>query len=272
MSKTILFFGDSNTRGYGVGRSARYATLANAALSDSAWHFQVGHAESDFHAIPGRIANAVTRHRPQIIVWQCPTGPASFFVDYPARIVRLRAAYHQLLGRLEERYVSSEVEDGRSRYDAVYEGRFLNRVHLWKPWHLPGAMRVRRWLARRYGTIAKTTGDRYVELMCRVRDQVRAKSSAPILFLGLLPMDDDYYPGFAQRAHAWGAKLTKVLDAPAAGYHYLDVHPPLTRDGMRGLLLRDGTHLSVDGHRRLAALVIPRLRELMAACDTRRPG
>ena len=270
MSNTVLFFGDSNTRGYGVGRHDRYAAVAETLLRGDCgdtWQFVVGSSMSDFRVITDRLAAALTKHAPRIVVFQCPTGPASFFVNYPLWVTTPRRAYRRLLDRLREHYVRVEVSrTQRSRYDVVYDGHYLNRLHLWKPWHLPGLLTVRRWLVRRHGTVAKTTGDRYVELVCRLRDGWLAQTPV-VLFLGLLPSSDEYYPGYAQRAAQWGAGLTTALHQPSASRFYLDVHGPLTRGGTRQLLLRDGTHLSVEAHRQLAALVVPELRRLMQVCD-----
>jgi lysophospholipase L1-like esterase len=273
MTRTVLFFGDSNTRGYGVGRAGRYAALVEAELRADGigdWQFALEYAVSDFRVIPGRLEAAVATHVPRVIVWQCPTGPASFFVNYPRWIAAPRALYHRLLERLQERYIRADVRADptrqRSRYDALYEGRYLDTLHRWKPWHVPGALALRRHVARRHGVIAKTTGERYVRRICRLRDATLAQMPASILFLGLLPLSDEYYTGYTQRAKEWGAALAAVLHEPAASRFYLDVHEPLTRNGTERLLLRDGTHLSPEGHRRLAGIVAPRLRELMLAC------
>ena len=37
MTRTVLFFGDSNTRGYGVGRERRFASLVEKALAPCSW-------------------------------------------------------------------------------------------------------------------------------------------------------------------------------------------------------------------------------------------
>ena len=87
MNKRVLFFGDSATRGYGVGRERRFATL----VADEArgrggtpWEFSVAATTSDFRAFRERLGIELGRVRPEVLVCQCPVGPAC---SYP-RFVR----------------------------------------------------------------------------------------------------------------------------------------------------------------------------------------
>ena len=80
MTRTVLFFGDSNTRGYGVGREMRFAAQIEAALAPvvgDRWRFVASGASSDFREIRVRLHGAVAKYQPDVLVWQCPTGPAA---------------------------------------------------------------------------------------------------------------------------------------------------------------------------------------------------
>ena len=86
MIRTVLFFGDSNTRGYGVGRERRYTSLVEKALGPtvgSEWRFVVTGTESDFRLISERLERAVATNSPDVVVWQIPTGPCSYFPRWP---------------------------------------------------------------------------------------------------------------------------------------------------------------------------------------------
>src|SRR5262245_50156655 len=95
--RTILFFGDSDTRGYGVGRQARFATLVEAALAEQegGWRCEVAQAPSSFRSFAKRIDAALAKHAPDIVVWQCPTGPAAYVIRYPAWIRAIAAVHNR---------------------------------------------------------------------------------------------------------------------------------------------------------------------------------
>ncbi len=271
MSRTVLIFGDSNTRGHGVGLERRYGALLDAdlrAATGGEWRVAVAHAASNLRAISDRFDRAIAKYAPTIIVWQCPTGPASYFVDYPPWIQTLQAVHNWFFRRIRERYIRADIqadhERNRTRRDAVYESRYLHDLYSWRLSRLSPMRRLQRVLAARYGTIVKTTKERFVERVCQMGDRLRAQAGAPILFLGLLPLSDDYYYGYGPRTMEWDAALAAALHRPDAGQVFLEVRGPLTRDGGAGLLLNDGTHLSPAGHRLLADAVLPTLLQLIA--------
>lgn len=271
--RTVLFFGDSNTRGYGVGREQRYAAHVEAALApvvDQRWRFVVSGTDSDFRAIPDRLHGAVTKYRPDILVWQCPTGPAAYFVNYPAWLRPLRAAFNygfhwrtEWSIRREQRRAAPALS---SRRDVMYDGRYVDALYRVRPSALPVTRHVNGWLAARYGLVVKATRERYLELMARHRDQLRTEADADLLLVGLMPHSDYSYPGYHDRVTAWGEDLARLFHRPDEGSTYLDVYAPLAEHPQRHLL-RDGTHLSASGHRRVAELVVPTLLPLLAARD-----
>jgi lysophospholipase L1-like esterase len=55
-----------------------------------------------------------------------------------------------------------------------------------------------------------------------------------------------------------------LLHQPARCRFYLELCAPLMHGGAARYLLHDGTHLSVEGHRRVAELVTPVLQSLLA--------
>ncbi len=275
MPRTILFFGDSNTRGAGVGVPARFATLLEgsvAGLTNPPWQFALAHSESDLGIYPGRLDAALAKHLPSIVVLQCPSGPATFWINYPPWVRRLNALPNASFRWILERYIRAAVErrpEGhRTRRVALYESLYLDAAYRWNISQWFPARQIRRWCTTRYGTTRKTTPERYVELIGRLRDQIRlSQSQAKILFLGLLPQSEDYYPAYPQRAAEWSAKLAAALDRPDEGVLYLELHSYLLRDGGRDVLLSDGRHLTAGAHRRIAEAVTPVLQRLMSDID-----
>lgn len=274
MTRTVLFFGDSNTRGYGVGRARRFATLIEAALAPemgSTWRFAASGATSDFKVIPERLDAAIAKHRPDILVWQCPTGPAAYFVQYPAWLRPLRAVYNAFFKWQRQLRIRWDIARGggaarRPRSEALSEGLYVEALYRWRPASWPIARHVNGILAQRYGTFVKATRERYLALMERHRDRLRASTDADMLFLGLVPHSDFFYPGYCERVLAWGKDLEALLHRPALGCFYVELCAPLLQDGgVRRHLLRDGAHLSAAGHRRVAELVVPALASLMHA-------
>jgi lysophospholipase L1-like esterase len=61
----------------------------------------------------------------------------------------------------------------------------------------------------------------------------------------------------------WSDALEALLNHPEQRSTYLDVYRPLTAERHDRYLLRDGAHLTPEGHRRLAELVLPCLTALM---------
>ncbi len=273
---TILFFGDSATRGYGVGRELRFPALVAAELaarSKIPLTFDVGAARSDFRDFRSRFESELTRVRPLVLVCQCPVGPACFFPRFPASVRTLLALEKKIFDRMTDRFVESEIRGGeRTRHDALYEGRYLDRVNRWKPSNWPIIGPLWRARVRRYPTVAKITCEGYVERMVRLRDQARAGGVREILFLGLLPVFEDVCPGYDSRAPAWCAALRRALDVADAGSAFLDVHATLGTADLNRLLLRDRIHLSVHGHREVARLVVPALEPLLARAGSDAAG
>lgn len=273
MTRTVLFFGDSNTRGYGTGRERRYAALVEAALAPTTgagWRFVVRGADSDFHAIAERLHGAVAKYQPDVVVWQCPTGPAAYFVQYPPWLRPIRAAYNAMFKWRRERGIRTEqarADAARSsRHDVLYDGRYVDSLYRWRPASWPITRHANALLARRYGVFVKATRERYLELMARHRDRLRADSRARLLFLGLVPHDDAFYPGFGARVTEWSPHLAALLHHPEDGAVYVDLYATLA-DHPRRHLLHDGAHLAPDGHRKVADLVVPALVPLMHACE-----
>jgi hypothetical protein len=200
MARTVLFFGDSNTRGFGAGIEARFPALLETALAptlNSPWRFAVGHSVSDFHVFPERLDAALAKHPPDVVVLQCPTGPATFWINYPLWIRWLNSVSGWTFKRLQERYIRAYSRDGsrdpEARRDALMEGKFVDPLYRWNLAQWNGPRQIRRWFAKRYGVIVKASGPRYVQLMCRLRDRLPSQSRAKVLILGLLPHSEDYY-------------------------------------------------------------------------------
>jgi lysophospholipase L1-like esterase len=272
VSRTVLIFGDSNTRGFGVGRERRFSSLIEKALAPtvgSAWRFVVKGTESDFRLIPERLEKAVTTTLPDIIVWQLPTGPCSYFVRYPWWLRPFRAVYDAVFEQLRERGIRGDAalrggSEKSARDDALYEGLFLDDLHRWRPATWPVTRHGNKWLASHYGTEVKATRERYLELVGRHSDRLRALSDAHQLLLGFLPHSDDMFPGYGERAVQWSKDLQGLLHQPARGRTYFELYGPLTQGGVARNLLRDGIHLSAEGHRRVAELVSPVLLSLIS--------
>jgi lysophospholipase L1-like esterase len=272
MTRTVLFFGDSNTRGYGVGREHRFVSRIEKTLAPvigSEWRFVVAGTESDFRMIPERLEKAVATNHPHIVVWQIPTGPCTYFPRYPRWLRPARAVYEAAFKRWLEHRVRRDVarrggEAESARREALYEGLYLDQAFRWRPSSWPVTRRVNGWLAARYGTEVKATRERYFELVVRYSDRVRAQSGAPQLLLGLLLHSDDMFPGYGERALAWSRDLHELLHEPARGRYYVELCAPLMQGGVARHLLRDGTHLSPEGHQRVAELVTPALQSLLA--------
>jgi lysophospholipase L1-like esterase len=270
MSRTVLFFGDSNTRGYGAGRERSFAKVIAGALPAplaAAWRVASAGADSDFRAIPPRLDAALAKHRPAILVCQCPTGPLAYFVQYPPWLARIRGVYNAFFQWRRERGITADLRrrppDQRTRREALYDGRYVDTLYRWRPASWPITRHANRILAARYGLVVKATRERYLELMARQRDRIRAQTSAVVLFLGPFPHDESFYPGFGARVRAWSEDLAALLHRPAEGSTYLDVYRPLTVESPGRYLLRDGAHLTAEGHRRVAHLILPTLVALM---------
>src|SRR4051794_38595735 len=110
MMRTVLFFGDSNTRGYGVGRALRYPALVETALRADGvdWRFATATTASDFRLIPARLDTAISAFDPAIIVWTCPTGPLAYYVREPEWYRRLRRRFRPWLRRRQERIIAAD--------------------------------------------------------------------------------------------------------------------------------------------------------------------
>lgn len=272
-SRTILFFGDSNTRGYGVGRQQRFAAVLETALAargHAAWRCVVGHAPSDFRSFARRLDYPMETFVPDILVWQCPTGPAAYFVRYPEWITRLATFHNRWFNWRRARYIRADMRaggEGRTRREALYEGRYLNRLYGLRPARWPGIRQARRLLAARYGTRVKATRERYLELASAARDQLRARTGAPILFLGLFPHSDESFPGYTARIAEWNGYLARLLHQPDAGLLFLDVANGL-HPGSDQLLFSDGMHLSIEAHRRVAEIILPIVIRLIDTVET----
>jgi lysophospholipase L1-like esterase len=271
-TRTVLFFGDSNTRGFGVGRERRFSALIEKALVPtigSEWRFVVTGTESDFRLIPERLEKAVETNHPDIVVWQIPTGPCAYFPRYPTWLRPLRAAYEAVFKRWLEFKIRSDVArrggvGEPARREALYEGLYLDQAFRWRPSAWRGTRHVNGWLAARYGLEVKATRERYLELVMRYSERMRALSNAHQLILSLLLHSDDMFPGFGTRALTWSRDLHGLLHQPARGRTYFELCAPLMQGDVALYLLHDGTHLSVEGHRRVAELVTPVLQSLLA--------
>jgi lysophospholipase L1-like esterase len=276
VAKTVLFFGDSNTRGYGVGPERRYTTLVETTLRASAgdgWEFVTRSALSDFRVIGSKLHEVVEQHRPDVLVWQLPTGPAAYFVSYPWWLRPLRRAYAALfrarkewsITRQMQRKGGPDADDTRRTVES--EGLYLNSVYRWRPAAWPITRHANEILAARYGLITKATRERYLQLVTRHRDRVREVMDGPILFVGFLPHSEHMYPGYDARTTAWSRDLARLLHDPAGASTWVDPYPVLFARSDR-YLLSDGCHLTPDGHRVLAGLVAPALAPLLRSCDS----
>jgi lysophospholipase L1-like esterase len=263
VTKTLLFFGDSNTRGYGVGRERRFASRVARAIDEATpgdWTAAVAYAESDFRAFRPRLEAALERHAPGLLVLQCPTGPACWFVAVPGWLRVARRPLERLFEWRSQRLVARELRRDPARYptphDARYDGLYLDRLYRFEPRKWPGLRELNAPLARRYGLEVKATLDRYLDRMLDLRARVRARTDADIVFLGLLPADERIYPGYPARVAEWTPRLAAALDDPAARSSFVD---PVGALGWNtdAVLLRDGTHLSGEGHRLVSGALAP---------------
>ena len=269
MPRTILFFGDSATRGYGVGRELRFAERVATDLAAMPWRFTVAASSSDFAVYRKRLIAELEGVRPEVLVCQCPVGPACFFPRFPPWARAVIAVRQRVFERLTDRYVDRELHEhgaaGRTRHESLYEGRYLDRLHRWQPSNWPVVGRVWRARVSRYPTIPKLTCEGYVGRMQRLQGDARERGVRRLLFVGLLPVAESVCPGYFARVPLWCVALRAALDDPSTGCRFLDVFGPLHAVSIDRLLLRDRVHLSPEGHRLLANLVRPALEPLLAA-------
>lgn len=275
-TKTVLFFGDSNTRGYGVDPQLRWASLVEEQLRGATrepWTYAVASSWSDFKAIPKRLEAALAEYDPSIVVMACPTGPAAYYLHYPEWARKIGAVNRRIFAWADWFHVRAAMRSAKqsSERDVRYEGRYVDALHRWQILRWPGARQLNRWMGSHYGVRVKATRERYLEWMEQRREQIRSQTAAPILFLSLIPHSDDYHPGYLQRAREWNRDLAALLDRPAEGSHYLDLFEPLAGRPTADMLLRDGTHLSPRGHSVVAPVIAPFLQQLMAACARTAP-
>jgi hypothetical protein len=266
----VLFFGDSATRGYGVGREARFATLVEKELDGrpaERWSFEVESTVSDFRRLRSRLDAALERVRPLVLVCQCPVGPACFQARFPWWVRSLIGLQNRLSARTRDTLIASELraagEDGRTRHDSLYEGRYLDRVHRRRLSNWPVVGRLWRARASRYPTVEKLSCAGYVERMLDLRERARAAGVREALFIGLLPVADDVCPGYGERAPRWCSELRLALDEDEKGSRFLDVLAPLEHVPRDRLLLEDRVHLSAEGHRAVAQIVTSALEPLL---------
>jgi hypothetical protein len=193
-------------------------------------------------------------------------GPAAYYVRYPDWIKRIAAFHNHAFEWIRERYIGADMRTGgaeRTRHEALYEGRYIERLYGRRLSRWFGVRQFRRLLIARYGPQVKATRERYLELAVRARDRIRDQTQASILFLGLLPMDDEYFPDYTARATEWNRHLAGALRDPERRMDFVDVLTIIDA-GWDGLLLSDGQHLTVEGHRRVAALILPTITRLTA--------
>lgn len=267
MSRTVLFFGDSNTRGFGVGREARFATLLQnrvAGVTGGDWRFEVGSCASHIPLIHERLSAAIDKYRPDLLFLHCPGGPLVPMIDYPAWVRGPQRMHRLLLRWIESLYKYADrrqLGDGvdRSEREVLYEGLYLNPTHLWKPSSAPLLRDLRRIVVSRLPTTGVIRLERYLDRLSELYALVRSKSSAPVTFYGVFPLRPDYYPGFNERVQSWTAPIAERLASLEGSPQYVDVSA-LFAVPAETLLLRDGTHLSPVGHRRVADLLAPALR------------
>ncbi|MGH7899744.1 MAG: SGNH/GDSL hydrolase family protein, partial [Candidatus Binatia bacterium] len=214
MERTVLFFGDSITRGYGVGRERCFATLVAdelGARSASSWKFEVVTGWSSFPSYRQRLQPGLKRVQPEILVLQCPSGPACYFPRFPAPVRGYMRIQKRLLAWLTGRYVQSEIRrepaGGRTSYDALYDGRFLDRLHGWRPSHWPVVGPWWRRRAETYPPIPKVSREGYLKRIQHLVDDARAHGVRETVLIGLLPMTEDVCPGYLARARQWCAAL-----------------------------------------------------------------
>lgn len=270
MAFTALFFGTSNTRGFGVLPEHRYAAVLERSLQctlDGRWQFVVATSPGDLGVFGEKLAAALTRHRPDLVVVQCPTSPASYSINYPRWLNALRGLHARRLRWHKERAIAAEIDGDpsrqRTRRDALREGLYLDPVYSLRLGRWAAVRRLRAAAVRRYGLIVNMTGEQYVDSILRLRRTVRASTQAPTLFWGLLPLSENLYPGYHQRARDWSSELAKHVPDEARRCYFVDVMGALAAVSSRELLLNDETHLSISGHGRVADVLLPELRCLI---------
>ncbi len=268
MTRTILFYGDSATRGYGVGRDLRFAALiANdiRARATSEWQFSVGASSSDFSPYRKRLIVELERSRPEVLVCQCPVGPACYLPKFPAWVRAAMTVRHRFFKRLRKRYMTAEMrtDDTRTDHESMYEGRWLSQLYGWQPSNWPLVGPLWRARVRRYPTIATVDLEGYVKRMLRLREEARTRGTRKTLFIGLIPVAEDICPGYLSRAPLWCAALRTALDEPGDHSRFVDVFAPLLEQGLDRMLLKDRIHLTAEGHRLAASLIGPVLEPLL---------
>ena len=271
MPRTVLFFGDSATRGYGVGRERRYAALVAAELAsrwNGQWTFEVEATASDFRTYRTRFATHLERVHPAVVVCQCPVGPACFFPRFPLWVRPLMAVRRRTFSWLKDRYIRNELRGDasgdRTYRDSLYEGHWLNRLHRWRPsrWPVVGPWWTAR--ARQLPPIPKITSARYLERMRALVDDAQARGVRQVLVLGPIPVAEDICPGYFVRVAAWSLELRAAFDTPERGVRFLDLFAALRDIPSERLLLRDRIHPSPEGHREVARLLTPTLEPLLS--------
>jgi lysophospholipase L1-like esterase len=75
------------------------------------------------------------------------------------------------------------------------------------------------------------------------------------------------YPSYHKRAREYCKLLAAALHRPEEGVVYCDLYDGLMQGGLDGVVISDGKHLSDEGHRRLASIVAPVLKQLMSDCE-----
>jgi hypothetical protein len=246
--------------------------LVESALRTSGsdgWVFEVAAAATDFRDYRKRLDPELMRVRPRVLVCQCPGGPSCPTPSFPRWARALMTIERRLLARLIDAHVATEVrsDPDRTRHDARYEGRYLDRVSRWEPSNWPVVGPIWRTRVSRYLAVPKLTCEGYVQRILDLRERARTAGVRQVLFIGLLPIAEDVCPGHRVRAPGWCAALRGALDDPENGSRFLDIHGALADLPLDRLLLKDRTHLSEDGHRRVAALVAPVLAPLLTAAN-----
>ena len=255
----------------------RYAAILESMLAPTLggrWRFAVASSPSDLRVIGEKLESALEQYRPDALMLNCPTGPASFFINYPRWMNLLRSMPARFLEWRKESAVALEIRNDsrreRTRRDVLREGRFIDSVYRSRLSSWPALRRLRAHAGRRYGVVVKTTSERYVERLLGFRTIARDHMQGPILFVGVIPLSDNLYPGFHQRAHEWNRELNKHLPDTAQRCFFIDVMEELAVMPSSRLLLNDETHLSIEGHRRFAELLLPELRRLIQEAEADR--
>ncbi len=271
-TRTVLFCGASNTRGYGVDPAVRFAAVLQNELGatlQGPWRFAVSTALPGFHNFRALLETAIPQTQPAVLVIQCPTSPISFTINYPRWLNALLSLQRRHLDWRRERAVAAEINrepaGTRSRRDALREGRFVESVNRFRFTRFSALRKLRSYAGRRYGVLVTTTVDEYVEGVMSLLATARAHFHGPILFIGPLPMSEEGYPGYFERARESSRKVARRLAETAPECSFIDVLQPLAPIPSAELLLSDHTHLTAEGHRRLAELLLPELRRAMRA-------